>query len=61
MAILQKRPRVRDEAGVADPQYGAAEIDLDEFEKARRDPTWTSFVKEAKDYREQLRRNGRSS
>lgn len=60
MAILQKKPRVRNDAAPADHHQGVAEIDLDEFEKARRDPTWTNFIKEAKDYRRQLRRDGRS-
>lgn len=60
MAILQKKPRLRDE--LADGHdYAAAEIDLDEFEKARRDPDWKRFVDAAKARRQQLRREGRSA
>lgn len=62
MAIRERGPiQVADDNGHPAAGEVVAEIDLDEFQDARRDPKWLSFRDGALARREQLKRDGRSA
>lgn len=61
MAIINRQKPLRVQSDAKSNEPTVVEIELEEFLEARKNPTWRSFVSEAKLYRQSLRGDGRSS